>query len=220
MLCRRTLLIIGIVSTVILAISCANPVVLSTAVPTTAPPPQAVAPTATPAPPAATLVPTATLPSPSPTVFEATPSPMPPPIEPPATATLAATIPAEPGGEHAWEVTDAPRTPGSLATEEVTPTPAGDTSGASSLDAVIPPAPGRDLLYNNCTSCHSVVCSLIGQRTQGNWETIRKGHADRVPGLSQADQDVLYAYLVENFSDSKPEPELPPELREQGCSAQ
>jgi hypothetical protein len=34
------------------------------------------------------------------------------------------------------------------------------------------------------------------------------------------DYDTLFAYLAENFNNTKPEPELPEPLRQQGCTTQ
>lgn len=177
--------------------------------PTVAPSPTSPPPTATQQPPTATR-------APSPTSVPPTPVPTDTPTLVPETPTAVPSVPKEPGGEHDWELTieAMPSEPAA------SPTTAGGSTGGGPLDAVIPPGEGRELLFNNCTSCHSVVCSLIGQRTAGNWNTVRFGHSDRVTGLSEADQDILYAYLIENFGDQKPEPDLPPELKEQGCSAQ
>jgi hypothetical protein len=37
--------------------------------------------------------------------------------------------------------------------------------------------------------------------------------------MTEEDYDALFNYLEENFNDTKPEPRLPPQLREQGCSS-
>lgn len=172
----------------------------ATLAPSVAPQPTRPPPTETPPLPTATaaLSPTSVLPTPAPTDL------------PPASAIIA----KEPGGELDWEETAVPATFAAVAS------PTQSSSSGGGLDAIIPPGKGRELLFSNCTSCHSFVCSVIGQRTEGNWLTIRKGHSDRVSALGEKDQDVLYSYLLENFGDQKSEPELPPELREQGCSAQ
>jgi hypothetical protein len=211
-----------------LAVSCATQAAQPPEPTALAPLATVAGPVATEQPPTATTVPaTATLPPPSatskPTLTSLPPTPVPTTTSTllPETPTALPTVPKEPGGEHDWEVTAEPWTVVPLTATAIASPGAGDgASSGGSLDAVIPPGEGRELLFNNCTACHSVVCSLIGQRTAGNWGTVRAGHSDRVPGLSEADQDILYAYLIENFGDQKPEPDLPPELREQGCSAQ
>lgn len=215
--------ILVIIAACLIAVSCAPagvpatqptslPLATISASPTTEPPTVTLPPTVTPQPtvppPTETQLPPTATTAPSPTSVPATPAPTHAP-------TAFATDAKEPGGEHDWEVTAVPPTSGAVAS----PTQSSGSTG-SSLDAIIPPGKGRELLFNNCTSCHSFVCSVIGQRTKGNWQTIRTGHADRVPSLTEEDQDVLFAYLLENFGDQKPEPELPPELKEQGCSAQ
>lgn len=204
------------------AVSCAAPPALPAPAATVAP----VEPTAVPAQPTATEVP--------PTQPLATTTEV-PPTQPPPTATLLPTPTLDhdfstvqgtaesPSATSAPSPTQAPATAlptNTSSAATAAPTSASGSSGGLNLDAIIPPGRGRELLFNNCTSCHSVVCSLIGERSAGNWNTIRAGHEERVSGLSEQDKDELFAYLIENFGDTKPAPELPPELKEQGCSAQ
>lgn len=101
----------------------------------------------------------------------------------------------------------------------VTPTavPASPPSGKVDLNKILPAGAGRDLFVNNCTSCHSFVCSVEGQRTADHWSTVQAIHKDKVPALSEADYGTLFAYLVANFNDKTPAPELPPELAGMGC---
>lgn len=216
-------LMLAVVVGCLLAVSCAQSV--GTPIPPTTLATATIAVAATNVPPSATLSPTVapqptvppptdTLPPPTATIAPSITS-VPPTAVPTDMPTAFATVAKEPGGEHDWEVTAVPATPAAVES----PTQSSGATGGS-LDAIIPPGRGRELLFSNCTSCHSFVCSVIGERTEGNWETIRKGHASRVSALGEEDQDVLYSYLLENFGNQKPEPELPPELREQGCSAQ
>lgn len=76
------------------------------------------------------------------------------------------------------------------------------------------------MLLNNCTSCHSFVCAVTGQRTVDYWQTVKTGHRERVSSLSDDDFNALFTYLADNFNDKKPVPALPPELAGLGCSAQ
>ncbi len=41
-----------------------------------------------------------------------------------------------------------------------------------------------------------------------------------VTSLSEDDYGTLFAYLSQNFNDTKPEPKLPEQLRQQGCTTQ
>lgn len=82
------------------------------------------------------------------------------------------------------------------------------------LDELAPPGEARELFFNNCTSCHSFVCAVRGQRSIERWNTIKRGHRNKVIALGDEEYDSLFAYLTENFNDGKPEPEIPPELIE------
>ena len=149
-----------------------------------------VLPTPAPVPPTATTVP-----------------PTPAPVPPPAT-------PAPP--------TSTPVPPTATAVPRPTETPSADASTAPErvdLEDFLPPGRGRDLLLMTCGGCHSVVCPLRGQRTAASWARIEQSHAiEKVPGLADEDLQVLFAYLAENFNDTKPEPEIPPQLASGGCS--
>jgi hypothetical protein len=80
---------------------------------------------------------------------------------------------------------------------------------------VFPAGPGRDLVMNNCTSCHNVACSAIGQRTADRWDSLRDAHRERVSG---ADVNAIFTYLKTNFGPDKPEPKIPPAFLEGGCT--
>jgi hypothetical protein len=80
---------------------------------------------------------------------------------------------------------------------------------------LFPAGPGRDLVMNNCTSCHNVACSAMGQRTADRWDSLRDAHRDRVSG---ADVNAIFAYLKTNFGPDKPEPRIPPAFLEGGCT--
>jgi len=86
----------------------------------------------------------------------------------------------------------------------------------ATLPELLPPGKGLGLLLENCSSCHSVVCTIKGQRTKDRWESLKKDHKDKVANLSDAEFDTLFSYVAENFNDAKPEPKLPPELAQQG----
>lgn len=91
------------------------------------------------------------------------------------------------------------------------PTPAAP---ATLLD-IFPAAPERELVLNNCASCHNAACAAIGQRPAARWDGLLAGHRDRVSGV---DLDRLFSYLKANFDDSRPEPKVPPTLLEGGCA--
>lgn len=87
------------------------------------------------------------------------------------------------------------------------------------LDAIAPPGRERDLILQNCGNCHSFVCAFRGQRTVEHWETVKQDMRDKVTHLGDQDYNAMFAYLEANFDDHKPEPNLPPELQELGCSS-
>ncbi|MBF8249044.1 MAG: hypothetical protein HW374_1844 [Bacteroidetes bacterium] len=104
------------------------------------------------------------------------------------------------------------------------PTTAAPAAGATTasqpkgttLAEILPAGNGLTLLLNNCSSCHSVVCSVKGQRPVDRWESLKQDHRDKTSGLSEADLNTLFSYLSANFNNTKPEPNLPPELAAQG----
>jgi hypothetical protein len=86
----------------------------------------------------------------------------------------------------------------------------------STLPEILPPGKGLTLLLENCSSCHSVVCAVKGQRPVDRWESLKNDHKDKVISLSDGELSTLFSYLAENFNNNKPEPNLPPELAQQG----
>ncbi len=91
------------------------------------------------------------------------------------------------------------------------------------MDAIFPPGEGRDLVLWNCMNCHTFVRIVTGHHSHSHgaegpghdthWDTHRILHRARLWRLSEEELDVLYAYLKENFNDTKPEPKLPCWLR-------
>ena len=86
------------------------------------------------------------------------------------------------------------------------------------IGSIFPPGDGRELVLSTCGACHPVVCSARGQRTAERWESIRKSHQDKLTGQSSANVASMFAYLKQNFNETKPEPKIPAELAEQGCT--
>ena len=93
--------------------------------------------------------------------------------------------------------------------------PAATAPVAASVGDLFPPGEGRESVLNNCTACHAVACSAIGQRTQARWDGLRETHAGRVP---DEDLNAAFTYLKTNFDDSKPEPKVPPDFLAGGCT--
>jgi len=93
----------------------------------------------------------------------------------------------------------------------VNASPDGDTVKVN-LDEIFPPGRGRDLVLNNCTTCHTFVPIVVLQMTREAWERNSRDHRERVKALSDADFQALYQYLMANFNPDRPVPKLPPEL--------
>ena len=97
---------------------------------------------------------------------------------------------------------------------------ASQTDGAppATIADLFPDDPAKDLVMSNCTGCHAVACSTIGQRTPARWNALREGHQDNVPSLSEEDRGSIFSYLSANFNDSQPEPIVPPHFLAAGCT--
>lgn len=92
------------------------------------------------------------------------------------------------------------------------PSPAASLNGPTAkvdMDKIFPPGKGRDLVLYNCIGCHSFVRLVIGQRTVGAWEAVRRRMGPRASGLGEQELDDLFAYLEQNFNDTKPVPSVP-----------
>jgi hypothetical protein len=91
------------------------------------------------------------------------------------------------------------------------PTPQASPSGQQKLniDDYLPKGAGRDLMLRDCTSCHSFVPIVTDQRPNERWSSLRKDHRDKAPGSSETDYNMIFAYLMENFNNTKPEPKFP-----------
>ncbi len=88
-------------------------------------------------------------------------------------------------------------------------TAASGTSLRLDLDAIFPMGPGRDLVLNDCTVCHTFLRIVVGRRTRDQWDYVRRDMRGKVSQLSDQDVDTLFAYLEANFNDTKPVPALP-----------
>jgi hypothetical protein len=103
------------------------------------------------------------------------------------------------------------------AASTATPAPAAAASAPEpkTIADLFPAAPEKEVVMNSCGSCHNVACSVIGQRPDDRWNSLRDSHTDRVSGI---DVDAVFAYLKTNFGQSKPEPKVPPAFLEGGCT--
>jgi hypothetical protein len=70
----------------------------------------------------------------------------------------------------------------------------------------------RELILQNCTSCHSFVPIVLQQFDPDGWAALFERHRPRVPQLSDSQIQAMSGYLAANFNAAIPPPELPPEL--------
>ena len=77
---------------------------------------------------------------------------------------------------------------------------------------LFPDGEGRELVFNNCQSCHVLVPILVLSMDDSAWSRNALEHRERVEGLSDADFRTLYAYLAASFPPNRPTPQLPPAL--------
>jgi hypothetical protein len=80
---------------------------------------------------------------------------------------------------------------------------------------LFPPGKGRDAVLASCSGCHSVACSVIGQRSTARWDGLQQSHAGRVP---DDDLKAAFSYLSAHFDATQPEPKVPPEFLAGGCT--
>lgn len=186
----RSFILIILIIGVTLIVSCSGSPTQPTATiqPTTAPAQSTATPMPTTAPvqPTATVQPTLTLTRPT-----ATTQPTPTLAQPTATV----------------QPTKSPAQP----TAAVQPTAPSSSSGQPklNLDDYLPKGVGRDLLLRDCTSCHSFVPIVTGQRPNDRWSSLKSDHKDKASSVSESDYNTVFAYLIENFNNTKPEPKFP-----------
>lgn len=77
---------------------------------------------------------------------------------------------------------------------------------------VFPEGPGRELVLNNCQSCHVLVPILVLRMDEASWHRNAIEHRERVEGLNDDEFALLYRYLATNFTPERPIPELPAAL--------
>lgn len=94
----------------------------------------------------------------------------------------------------------------------------GTTANKVNIDEIFPAGRGRDLVLNNCQTCHTFVPIVVLQMDKDAWQRNSLDHRQRVPGVSDEDFKELYEYLSSNFNPSRPVPVLPKELLESWTS--
>ncbi|MBI4787433.1 MAG: hypothetical protein HY782_10350 [Chloroflexi bacterium] len=94
------------------------------------------------------------------------------------------------------------------ASPTVTTTP---TRFRLNMDAIFPPNPAREVLFDNCMGCHTFL-PLMQQKTEEQWRGTLTNHRTRyVSKLPLPYLESLIGYMAEHFNPDKPLPEPPPE---------
>lgn len=93
-------------------------------------------------------------------------------------------------------------------------TTSADGQMTVNMDAIFPEGEGREILLNNCQSCHTWVPVVVLGMNEDEWARWRQDHRARVPGIPDDRFEILYDYLVTNFNPDTPVPDLPPALLE------
>ena len=89
----------------------------------------------------------------------------------------------------------------------------GGRSPRIDMDKIFPnTGPGRNLVINNCASCHTITPIVLIQMTRPARERWARDHRERVIALNDQDFKLIFEYLVKHFSPGQPIPQLPQEL--------
>ena len=91
-----------------------------------------------------------------------------------------------------------------------TPTATGSEPTRVNLDEIFPPGPGRDLVLDNCQSCHVWVPIVILQMDEAAWRRNSLEHRGRVEALNDEEFKVLYDYLSSTFTPDRARPDAAP----------
>lgn len=76
----------------------------------------------------------------------------------------------------------------------------------------------RDLVFNNCTSCHTFVPIVKAQKAPDAWNAHLEAHREKVPEMSAEDYETLSDFVKAHYNETEPVPELPPELENLGTN--
>jgi len=80
------------------------------------------------------------------------------------------------------------------------------------LATIFPPGPGRDLVLENCQSCHTIVPIVVLQMDENRWRISSMSHRERVENVTDEQFTLMYEYLPKHFGPHRPVPRLPKRL--------
>lgn len=84
---------------------------------------------------------------------------------------------------------------------------------ASDDDGIAKCLLAREMILDNCTSCHSFAPIVIAQLERSAWHGVLFRMNEKID-LSEADLLLIEDYLTDNFNENFPPPELPAALLE------
>ena len=116
------------------------------------------------------------------------------------------------GGGEGAEAAGTEADPGAAASPAYTTSASGQMT--IDMDAIFPEGPGRNILLNNCQSCHTWAPVVLLGMNEDEWNRWRQDHRQRVPGIPDDQFEILFDYLVTNFNPNTPVPDLPPAMLE------
>lgn len=119
---------------------------------------------------------------------------------------------ASTSGQAARSLTVAAVSPKAAAQTKKSAAKQGGKKVEVDMNKLFPPGKGRDLVLDNCMSCHSMAPIVVAQKTRGEWTQLGASHRDAAAQLSDEQYKQLLEYLIANFNPSHPVPELPEEL--------
>jgi mono/diheme cytochrome c family protein len=93
-----------------------------------------------------------------------------------------------------------------------TPVAPAASGGQIDMDQIFPQGNGRDLVLENCQSCHTFVPIVVLQKDKDSWQHWTVDHREKVPNVSDEQFKAMFEYLVANFGPHRPVPQLPKEL--------
>ncbi len=83
---------------------------------------------------------------------------------------------------------------------------ATDKAGIAACDK------SREIILNNCTTCHVFVAIVVQQFDRDGWNGLFSRHEGRVTQLDSNTLDEMKSYLAANFNPQMDPPDVPPEL--------
>lgn len=119
------------------------------------------------------------------------------------------------GASSATDATESSGTTNPIPTNSET---AGAAPAKADFATIFPPGPGRDLVLENCQSCHLLTPIIVLQMEKDAWHRNSLDHRPRVSALTDEEFRTVYEYLPKHFGPHRPVPELPQAMLDEWTS--